>query len=90
MFIYFHFFSSGQKSLFYYLEQLANILKYSPYKLQIHFTPQISGQQQLRERKKQINPCPHSPFHHLHDSVPLRKNLRELVNFAVCQRNRCT
>lgn len=60
MFIYFCFFSSGQKSLFYYLGQLANILKYGPYKFS--FTPQISSQQQLKEKKKQINPCPVHPF----------------------------
>lgn len=59
MFIYFHFFSSGQKSLFYYLEQLANILKYGPYKFS--FIPQMSGQQQLKE-KNQINSCPVHPF----------------------------
>lgn len=70
MFIYFHFFSSGQKSLFYYLEQLANILKYGPYKFS--FIPQISGQQQLKE-KKPNKFLPRSPFHHLHNSVSLRK-----------------
>lgn len=58
MFIYFHFFSSGQKSLFYYLEQLANILKYSPYRFSL--IPQISGQQQLKEKKKKS--CPVHPF----------------------------
>lgn len=71
MFIYFCFFSSGQKSLFYYLGQLANILKYGPYKFS--FTPQISGQQQLKEKKKANKSLPRSPSHHLYNSVPLRK-----------------
>lgn len=69
MFIYFHFFSSGQKSLFYYPEQLANILKYGPYRFSL--IPQISGQQQIKEKKKKF--LPRSPFHHLQNSVPLRK-----------------